>query len=164
MRERLAEQRLARLHLVPRRRAARMRQRNDVERGAVPRRSEHAADDGIELLPGDLLAEDLADGERSDREHELGLEDLDLALQVRPAARDLLEIRLAIAAAVRLARKAARDRGDVDALAKVLFADAHRLLEPPEERLAGGPRERTAKAPFTRPWRLPDEHHLRQHR
>ena len=140
-----------------------MRQRDDVDLEAVPCRAQIAADERVELLADRLLAEHLGDRERANREHELGLQDLDLASEERTTARDLLEVRLAIAAAARLAREAARDRSNVDARAEGILVDSHRLLEPAEERLAGGPGEGTTEAALARPRRLPHEDDLGEH-
>src|SRR4051794_31241894 len=100
--ERHAEQRLAGLQLVPRRCAARVREGDDVELDAMPPRADDRADERIQLLGGGLLAEHLGDRERADREHELGPEDRNLALEERATARDLVEVGLAIAAPLRL--------------------------------------------------------------
>src|SRR5690606_35039168 len=70
---------------------------------------------------------------------------------------DLARIGAAIAPSGRLAREAARDRGHVDPLAEQLLGDAERLLEPAEERLARGPRERAAELALARAGRLADE-------
>src|SRR5579884_2215730 len=61
--QRLAQQRLARLHLVPRRGAARMGQGDDVELAAVPA---HAARRAHDVRERRLLAEHLLDRQRAD--------------------------------------------------------------------------------------------------
>ena len=66
----------------------------------------------------------------------------------------------AIAARLALAGKTATHRGHVDALAKLVFVEIE-LLEPLEQRLAGGPRERLSGRSFTHARRLADQHHRR---
>ena len=81
---------------------------------------------------------------------------------MRAATRDLLIIRNAIAAILRIpSRKTADHRSDVHALAKLFFGPAEGFGEPAEETLAGCPGERSALIDFVRTGRLPDEHDLR---
>ena len=92
------------------------------------------------------------------------LENVHLAHDPLLAALDLARVRLAVAAAVRLAREAPRDRGHVDALAERRLVDAERLLEPAEHRASRGPREGTPQRPLSWTRRLTDEDHSAYHR
>src|SRR5438874_12874796 len=77
------------------------------------------------------------------------------------AVGDLARIGHAVAAALRIpSRKAADDRGEMDAAAELLLADAERR-EPAEQTATGGVRERAAVLHFVRSRRLPDQHHAR---
>src|SRR5689334_7830572 len=127
-----------------------MRKRDHVRVVTEPGRPYDAADQRIQLLSACALAEHFADRERADRDDERRLQDRDLPLQEHAAARNLVRVRPAVAAALRLSGEASRDRGHVDARAKRLLVQSARLLEPTKERLARGPRERPAEAAFAR--------------
>src|SRR5690606_33993047 len=99
-------------------------------------------------------------GERAHREHEGGLEDRHLALQESAATGDFVAVGLTVSSALRLARKAPRDRGDVDLRAKDTLVDAQRLFEPAKHRLARGPGKRATEATLAWPRGLTDEEQL----
>ena len=126
-------------------------------------------DVGLDSMPGDpveladdvderaLVAEDLLDGERANREDQGGLTDGHLAGEEGLAARDLLGRGPSIAAPFGLAREAAGDGGHVDALAELGLGDAHGLFKPAKEGAPGRPGEGAAKAPFARARGLAEE-------
>jgi len=134
-----------------------MRQYDDVECAARALAAMNASDCVFELRdPNELLRR-----QRPHRNHQPRLENRDLAIEVLAATRDLIVIRNAIAAALRiLSWKTADYRGDVNALAKRLLIDAQ-LRHPTEEPPAGGVGERLPRIAFVRSGRLTDEHHAR---
>src|SRR5436190_16144112 len=124
-----------------------MRQHDHVELVAGARDAMDAADDFLELR----LADELLRGERADGDHELGPQDAQLAIEMRGAARDLVDVGNAIASGLRIASgKAADDRGDVDARAKFFFTDADVLLHPREQPPPRRLRERLRLLDFAR--------------
>ena len=129
-----------------------MRQRDDIHVMVVITRLHDAPHDVLEHVV--LAAEDLIDRERADGEDQFRLEDGDLRREVRLAALDFFRVGAPIAAAVRLAGKAARDGCKVHALSDGLFIGAGRVGEPPKERLSRGPREGAAERALARAWSL----------
>ena len=135
-----------------------MRQHDDIETTPGARSLVNAPDRILELRN----AEELDRGERADGNHELRLQQRDLAIEMRTAVRDLGRIGHTIAAGLRITTgKAANHGGDVDLRAKLFLADAEVVGEPGEEAAARGVSERAAVIDLVRPRRLSDEHHAR---
>jgi len=99
-------------------------------------------------------------GECAHRNHQPGLKQPQLAIEMRSAVRDLGGRWDAVAARFRIAPgKAADHRAHVNAAAKCRFIDTE-WLEPAEQPSARGVCEWTSILHFVRARRLPDEHHL----
>ena len=137
-----------------------MRERDDVHVHPVELRLRRPSDHGRDGLP---VAEHLLDRESADGDDEPRREDLHLAREEAAPLRALLLARDAVAAALRLAGKAAHHRSDVDARADGLLVGAGRALEPAEERLPRRPRERTPEARLVRTGCLAHEEDPRRH-
>src|SRR5262249_12384871 len=138
------EERLTGLALVPRRGAARVRERYHVDGPAAELRGEAPSHHVGEARSARVAlgAQHLADREVSDGDDELGPDERDLSVEDPAAGADFLRRRRPLAAALRLPRKAARYRGHRDALTDPSFSDAGGFLEPAEERLPRSVRER----------------------
>lgn len=135
-----------------------MRQHDDVERVTRALHAMHAANHLLQLG----FADELLRRERADRDHELGLDQLQLDIEMRAATSNLFGIGNAIAARFFIATgKAANHRGDVHVRAEIGFGDAEVIGEPREEPLARRVRERTPLTCLARTRRLADEHHAR---
>ena len=159
--QRLRQQHAARRPAVPGRHPARMRQADHVGRHPVPVHPLHHPD---HLAQRPLVPEHLLDRQPADRQDQLRPDDLQLRRQEALTAGDLLAVRLAVAAAGRLAGEAARHRRHVHALAQRLLIRTRRRREPAKQGLARRPRERPTQRPLAGPRRLPDQQQLAQHR
>jgi hypothetical protein len=105
-----------------------------------------------------------SDRELSYRNDQARAEQLDLAREVAAAALDLLARRHAVAAAFgSLAGKTPAHRGHVHAVTKLRFTEPQRR-EPPEHRLASGPRKRPTGRALAHTGCLSDQHHRRHDR
>ena len=132
-----------------------MRENDDVER---PRSASDAKAPANGVLQrtdtGELDRCERADGDEQPRG-----EQLDLAIEVAAAARDLLLVGDAISATLHFfSGKAANHRGDVDALAELGLRNTELVRKPREKPSSGGVREGTSVDYFVRAGRLTDEH------
>jgi hypothetical protein len=114
---------------------------------------EGGADDGVEFVAGD----ELADGEFADGEDEVGLEDFHFGGKPAGAIFDFVGGGDTIAAGGIFAGETAADGGHVDAGAEGGFVDAGVVLKPAKEFFAGGPGERAAEDRFLVAGGLADE-------
>src|SRR5688572_28550494 len=107
-----------------------MRQDDHLELMTGAHDAMHAAEGFLQLRDADELLR----RERADGNDQLRAEKSELAIEMRRAVRDLGRVGNAVAAALRIAaRKAADDRADIDARAKLLLAQAEEILEPGEQ-------------------------------
>ena len=120
--------------------------------GRVQRRDQHRVAERVLLAPqlgdADLRVEQELAGELAQRDHHLGRDQLDLALEVGPAGVDLGGQRVAV-----VGRPALDHVGDVDPVA----GDAELLEHQPVEQLAGAPDERQTLAVLLGPRTLAHE-------
>ena len=132
-----------------------MRQHDDIERLPGARGAKFPPDNAFQFR----LTEERHRGESADGDDQSRLKQLDLAIEMCRAIRNLVRRRHAIAARLLIAAgKAANHRAHVDAASKLLFVDAEGL-EPAEETPSSGVRERPLVFDFVRARRLADEHH-----
>ncbi len=136
--------------------ARRVRQRNQLEVVPLVRDLEAPADPLGERRGGE---EELL-GVLADRDHRGRPEDLELVIQVRPAALDLVGRRRAVAPLAVPARKAADRSGHPDPAAEGFFRDFE-AGDPGEELGAGGVGEEAAPILLARARRLPDQQDAR---
>jgi hypothetical protein len=160
VRERGAEESLARLHAVPWRRARGMRQRHAISRVPGVVNAKFFADDHGQRA----FAEKLRDGKLAHRQHEMRPQQGELAPEPAGAMGDFVGRGHAIAAPGALAGKTAADSGKINTVACLVLAPPERLVEPLEERPARGPRERSAELRLLVSGRLADEQHATRDR
>src|SRR5258708_3013601 len=156
-RKRLLQQRAIFRIIQPRRSSRRMREDDDIELAAGPLSTMPPPHHTSQLR----LSDQLLRGERADSDDKLRTQKANLAIEMRAAVGDFGRIRDAIAASLQISSgKTANDSAHVDTAAKGRFVDAE-LLEPTEQTLTFGVRERAAILHFLRTRSLADAHHPR---
>lgn len=158
--KRPSQQRLPRLHPVPRRGSRRVGQGNQIKPCfAIPY---------PKLLPNALvqppIRQELFDRQLAHRNHQLWLENLHLFLQPRPTVRNLLTRRHSISARLLFPGKTAAHRRHVNPTPETRLIQPGLLLEPLEERLSCRPRKRPSKHRFLIARSLSHQQNLAHHR
>ena len=159
-RQRLSEQRLARLHSVPRRSPGRMGQRHDINSLSItsrPKRPPHR-------FRQRSFAKQLSDSKFANGQHQTGLQEDEFAFQPLRTVGDFCFIRHPVAPLGFLPRKTAANRGKVDAITRLILRPSEGRLKPLEQRLAGRPGERAAKLRLFVTRRLANEDDAAGHR
>ena len=120
------------------------------------------------LCPDDLAERrthhELLDGQPADRDHELWLKDLKLALEPSGAVRDFLAGGHSISAAGLFPRETATHGRHVDRGPERRLVQSAALFEPSKERPSGRPGKRPSQRRFLVSGRLPHEQDLAHHR
>jgi hypothetical protein len=152
----LFEEGFAGLDAVPGGCAGGMGQGNQIKLVSCVGDAEFFADDGVEFLE----RHELFDGEFTDGQDKLRLEDFDFAFQPRGAIADFIGRGNAVAAGGFFAGKAAADGRHVDRGAEGLFGHGGGFLKPAEQGFAGSPGEGAAEDRFLVAGSLADEENL----
>src|ERR1700674_426351 len=115
-----------------------MRQWNQIEGASFVTNSEGATDDFVQLLE----CEKLRDGEFSDGNDQLRLQEIDLIVHPVRAISDLVRRGNPIAASGRFGWKTPADGGEVNLRTHLGLGHVTKFLEPTEESAPGSPGER----------------------
>ena len=141
---------------MPRRRAGRMRQRNQIEAVARMHNAKFVANYVLQFCTVD----ELHDRQSAHGNNETRLQNLNLIIQPQRTVVNLIRCGYAVGAAGIFAGKTATDGSEIDFRSDGGFIHSAKLFEPTEECPPGSVRKRPFQRGFPRTGRLPNDHYI----